>query len=107
MRLAAYAPVRGVGWGIVISVPVDVAYQPIYRATYLLVAAMLALMIITALIAYLFGNYLVGPIVGVSTATKKMTNGGDYHRYLPLGRNDEIGELARSFDEHVPPYSLR
>ena len=27
-----------------------------------------------------------------------MTNGGDYHRYLPSGRNDEIGELARSFD---------
>jgi signal transduction histidine kinase len=97
-RLAAYAPVKGIGWGIVVSVPVAVAYQPIYRATYALAAAMLALMIITALIAYLFGNYLVGPIVGVSTATKKMTNGGDYHRYLPLGRNDEIGELARSFD---------
>jgi two-component system, sensor histidine kinase len=98
-RLAAYAPVNDVGWGIVISVPVDVAYQPIYRATYLLAAAMLALMIITALIAYLFGNYIVGPIVGVSTATKKMTNGGDYHRYLPLDRKDEIGELARSFDD--------
>ena len=97
-RLAAFTPVKGLGWGIVVSVPVNVAYQPIYRATGLLAAAMLALMIITALIAYLFGNYLVGPIVGVSTATKKMTNGGDYYRYLPLGRNDEIGELARSFD---------
>jgi signal transduction histidine kinase len=97
-RLAAYAPVKGVGWGIVVSVPVDVVYQPIYRATYALVAAMLALMIITVIIAYLFGNYLVGPIVGISTATNKMTEGSDYHRYLPLGRNDEIGELARSFD---------
>jgi signal transduction histidine kinase len=97
-RLAAYTPVPGVGWGIVVAVPVNVAYQPIYNTTYMFVAAILALMIITALLAYLIGNYLTGPIVGISTATKKMTDGGDYLRYLPLGRNDEIGELARSFD---------
>jgi len=28
-----------------------------------------------------------------------MTNGGDYRRYLPLRRDDEIGELARSFED--------
>ena len=97
-RLAAFSVVPGVGWGIVIAVPVDVAYQPIYHSTYMFAAATLALAIITALIAVLLGDYLVRPITGISTATKKMTNGGDYQRYLPVGRDDEIGELARSFD---------
>jgi two-component system, sensor histidine kinase len=97
-RLVAYAPVNKYGWGVIVSLPVEVAYQPINQTTSMLVAVMLALMIITALIAYWFGNYIVGPIIGVSTATKKMINGGDYQRFLPLGRNDEIGELARSFD---------
>jgi hypothetical protein len=49
--------VPGVGWGIVIAVPVDVAYQPIYHSTYMFAAATLALAIITALIAVLLGDY--------------------------------------------------
>ncbi len=97
-RLAAYAPVPDVGWGIVVAVPVDIAYRPIYEATYAFAVLILALMLLTAIIAFSLGNYIVGPIVGISTATKAMTNGGDYGRYLPLRRNDEIGELARSFD---------
>ena len=31
MRLAAFSGGAGIGWGIVIAVPVDVAYQPIYQ----------------------------------------------------------------------------
>ncbi len=97
-RLAAFSVVPGTGWGIIIAVPVDVAYQPIYRSTYMFAAITLALAILTTVIAILLGDYLARPITGISTATKKMTNGGDYQRYLPTGRNDEIGELARSFD---------
>ncbi|MGA9141699.1 MAG: sensor histidine kinase [Methanocella sp.] len=97
-RLAAFSVVPGTGWGIVIAVPVDVAYHPIYQSTYMFAAVTLALAILTAIIAILLGDYLVRPITGISTATKKMINGGDYYRYLPTGRNDEIGELARSFD---------
>jgi signal transduction histidine kinase len=97
-QLAAFSVVPGTGWGIVIAIPVDVAYQPIYRSTYLFAAATLALAILTAIIAIVLGNYLVKPITSIMTATKKMTGGGDYYRYLPTGRDDEIGELARSFD---------
>jgi signal transduction histidine kinase len=50
-------------------------------------------------IAWFLGRTIADPIVSVSTATKKMINGGDYYRYLPLGRDDEIGELAHSFDD--------
>ncbi|OPY25795.1 MAG: sensory histidine kinase CreC [Methanocella sp. PtaU1.Bin125] len=98
-RLAAYSIVPGAGWGIVIAVPIDVAYQPIYESTYMFAAVTLALAAITALIAILLGNYLVRPITGILMATRKMADGADYQQFLPVGRDDELGELARSFDD--------
>ncbi len=98
-RLSAYAPVPVTGWGVVVSLPVSVAYQPIYNSAMAFAILTALAAVIAGIIALFLGRTIADPIVSVSTATKKMTNGGDFHRYLPLGRSDEIGELARSFED--------
>jgi signal transduction histidine kinase len=98
VRLAAYAPVPGTGWGAVVSLPMDVVRQPAYNSAVGLAILSLIIAAAAGAIAWLLGKTIADPIVSVSTATKKMTNGGDYYRYLPVGRDDEVGELARSFE---------
>jgi signal transduction histidine kinase len=98
-RLAAYAPVPGTGWGVVVALPVSVAYQPAYNSAIVLAVLTALIAAAAGILAWFLGKGLAEPIIGVSMATKRMTNGGDYRRYLPLRREDEIGELARSFDD--------
>ena len=98
-RLSAYSPVPGVGWGVVVSIPVDVAYQPLVESSTLFSIFVLIVMVLSAIFAVLIGSSIVRPITGLIAATNRMTNGGDSYRYLPISRNDEIGDLARSFDD--------
>jgi signal transduction histidine kinase len=99
MRLSAYAPVPGTGWGVIVALPMDVVQRPAYDSAVLIAVITALIALAAGLVAWIMGKTIADPIVRVSTATKKMTNGGDYQQYLPLDRNDEIGELARSFDE--------
>ncbi|MCD1295475.1 hypothetical protein CUJ83_10740 [Methanocella sp. CWC-04] len=97
IRLAAYSPVSKYGWGVVVALPVDIAYQPITETTNAFIIFILFLILLSSVIAYLIGKYFVDPIIKMARATIKMPR-GDYRKYLPIERNDEIGELARSMD---------
>jgi signal transduction histidine kinase len=78
---------------------VQIAYKPISDATRTFLVALLTVIALAIISAVPVGNNLVSPIIGITKATSKMTNGGDYSRYLPLDRKDELGDLARSFDQ--------
>jgi signal transduction histidine kinase len=97
--LSAYAPVPGTGWGVVVALPTDVAYRPYYDSAVAFGALVILVAAIAGAVAWLLGSAIANPILSISTATKKMINGGDYYRYLPMRRRDEIGELARSFED--------
>jgi signal transduction histidine kinase len=97
VRLAAFSLVSQYGWGVVVSLPVEVAYAPINRITNWLLAAILLLALAAIALALLAGRYLTDPILRMTRATVRMPD-GEYARDLPLGRKDELGDLARSFD---------
>lgn len=97
-RLAAYTPINSTGWGLTISMPVDMAYAPIADSTTIFAAVVLLLALLSGLIAYLLSNSLIKPLLDIKNATSSMTAGNDYRRFLPVTRKDEIGDLARSFD---------
>jgi signal transduction histidine kinase len=96
-RLAAYSPIKQYGWGVIVAVPVEVAYKPITDTMLYFFALIVILVIVAILLAINIGNYFSKPILDISRAIKEIPR-GDYRRYLPLARSDDLGDLARSFD---------
>lgn len=97
-RLTSYAPLKNYGWGVVVSLPVDVAYKPITDSTTWFIGFTLLLLLLSLILAIIAGGYIVDPIVRISNATKQISE-GDIQKLsgtLPLKRRDEIGELAKS-----------
>ncbi|HEX8733982.1 MAG TPA: ATP-binding protein [Pyrinomonadaceae bacterium] len=59
----------------------------------------IAAVILTAgLLCYALARYLVAPILKLRQATKKLAD-GDLHTRIATKRRDELGQLARDFDE--------
>jgi len=96
-KLASYTPIPQYGWGVVVSLPVDVAYAPISSALnwFLLMLSLLALLALA--IAGTASAGLVKPLLRMAAATREMPF-GSYEKDLPLDHRDELGILARSMD---------
>jgi two-component system sensor histidine kinase CpxA len=58
----------------------------------------LAVILTAGLLCYALARYLVAPILKLRQATKKLAD-GDLHTRIDTKRRDELGELARDFDE--------
>ncbi|BAI61460.1 putative histidine kinase [Methanocella paludicola SANAE] len=96
-RLAAYTPIKTLGWGVIVAIPVNVAYEPVRNATTWMVAIVATTVILSMILGLYVGNGITSPITKLSTAVKMAGESENYRHMLPLGRDDEIGELARSF----------
>ena len=98
VRLAAYAPVPVYGWGVVVSLPENVAYQPITQFTWYFLALLPILLLIAGILSVLFGNYIASPLIQMASTAARIPEADPklIEQDLPLGRKDEFGELARS-----------
>ncbi|WP_052309945.1 PAS domain S-box protein [Methanocella arvoryzae] len=105
LMIGAYAPVESFGWGVVVATPTEIAYRPVWGAAWIM-AAMIGIFSVGAvLLGILVGNRIASPIASMSMAMKRVKESGDYRRLLPLERKDEVGDLARAFDDMV--YTIR
>ncbi len=96
-RLGAYAPIEPMGWGVVVGLPTSIAYQPAWNAGYLFVGGTALLALGAILLGLFLANGITSPILRLSLATKKISDNSDFVGLIPLGRNDEIGDLAHAF----------
>jgi PAS domain S-box-containing protein len=96
-RLAAYTPIKSLGWSVIVAMPVTVAYEPVRQATIWMVAIVITFVILAVILGLYVGNGISAPITKLSTAVKMAVDNENYRHMLPLGRDDEIGVLARSF----------
>jgi C4-dicarboxylate-specific signal transduction histidine kinase len=95
---AAFAPAENLPWGVWVEVPRDAAAGPLrtWLGQTLLSAAAFA--ILAGVLALVFVRRLMRPIEDVAAATRAVA-GGRYGDAVPVRGDDEIAELATSFNQ--------
>jgi methyl-accepting chemotaxis protein len=99
-KVAGYAPFEKYGWSIVVSVDKDEMLSGLaeLKRTFILISSIFLLA--GLLTAYLMGKGISTPITHLSNECNTMSN-GDFSRVMKekyTKRRDEIGDLARSFN---------
>jgi two-component system sensor histidine kinase ChiS len=84
-------------WLIVVVVPEADFLERINENTYNTLILTLIALILATLIGILTSKWIVQPILGLNKAAKKLSS-GEWNQTLPVGRSDELGELANSFN---------
>lgn len=95
--LAACAPVRGLGWTVIVAEPVAASMAAVRDIRLQTAYIALVTAILSVVVGGLFARQLSRPIVALKTAALAVAD-GDYGRRLPARGTDEVTELARAFN---------
>lgn len=98
--LGAYVPIGSLGWGVVVTKPVSVAYASATQLGWWLAAIGLACAVVAAAVGVGLAWTLSRPLRRVVEATEQLASGDLSVRIAP-GHHEEIGTLACSFNHMV------
>ena len=96
--LAAYAPVIGESMGIVALLDAEKAYAPLRYVQRNMLLISLSLLILGTLAVFLYSRQFSQPIQEMSHVAKRVA-AGELDTSISVRSNDELGDLARSFNE--------
>ena len=96
--LAAFAPVPPLGWHVLVELPVDEAYAPLYGSMQRTGLVMLGALIAAALSGMLLARRMVGPIRTLRDGAARI-GGGDLGQRIEVRTGDEVEALAREFND--------
>jgi HAMP domain-containing protein len=97
-QLVYAQPIASTPWTVAIEFPLRQVLEPSTRTLQHLALVAIALMLVGAYISWRAGEALTHPIAELVAATKDI-RAGDYSTRVRPGRRDELGELARQFNE--------
>jgi len=95
--LGVCAPMKSLGWGLVIEQPTKEAYAMVRRMTYQLVALIIAFVVLMTIIGLWGSRQIVGPIQELIRGTRALSR-GDLSQRVQVKTKDEFSELGRSFN---------
>ncbi|MFN3531327.1 MAG: PAS domain S-box protein [Candidatus Brocadia sp.] len=84
-------------WGLIAEIDRDEGYGAAYNLNYIVSSVLLVIAFPIVIVAYLIGRKTSIPIIKLTEVTKKMAS-GDLTQRVDIKREDEIGELANSFN---------
>ncbi|HHT9110770.1 MAG TPA: PAS domain S-box protein [Candidatus Brocadiaceae bacterium] len=84
-------------WGVIAEIDRDEGYGAAYNLNYIVSSVLLILAFPFVMVAYIIGKKTSIPIIKLTEVTKKMAS-GDLAQRVDIKREDEIGELANSFN---------
>jgi two-component system sensor histidine kinase ChiS len=84
-------------WLIIVVVPEADFMEQINTNSRMTILLTLVALVLATIISILTSKWIIQPILGLNEAAKKLSN-GDWDQSLPVGRSDELGELANSFN---------
>ena len=101
----AYTPIKGTGWKFCVRIPESVILAPVRsvnrRVIYTMLSFLGAFVIVLALAVAASRNFsgrLTEPIIALEHDVKKIS-GGNLDYRAEIRTNDEIGDLAQSFND--------
>ncbi|PTL79179.1 histidine kinase [Vitiosangium sp. GDMCC 1.1324] len=93
----AVARLKGPGWNFVTVLPGSVVSQPaILAARYVLLLGVLSLLLELVIMYWVLQQHISRPLISLTEATDRVS-AGDFKVALSTSREDELGQLARSF----------
>lgn len=97
-RLVYYQPVREQGWGILVSVPANVAQETALRIAIPLLIMSLTLSLLTVLLLRWMANRLVSSLTTLSDRASEIAS-GSLKSPVDIHGVDEIGRLGEAFEQ--------
>ena len=95
-----FKPVKDLGWGVIVQVPVEEVYKPVRAVTYAALAWICFSIFIAVIFSLLFTRKLVHPIKQLSHEMTKVSR-GDLDVHIKATTEDEIGVLTESFNQMI------
>ncbi|MCA1993272.1 MAG: PAS domain S-box protein, partial [Coleofasciculus sp. S288] len=89
---------RGLNWLIVVVVPESDFMERIHANTRSTILLCLAALVLATGVGILTSRWIVQPILRLSTAAQALSQ-GKWHQTVPVNREDELGVLARAFNQ--------
>ncbi|MCL4535548.1 MAG: ATP-binding protein, partial [Bacteroidetes bacterium] len=96
--VAAFAPLSGLPWGVVLRQSEDEALQPTRRLQSSLIIFDLLAWPVALIVVWAFTRRVVRPIGQLTEATQRIA-AGELDTPMESSRQDEIGRLAKSFED--------
>jgi PAS domain S-box-containing protein len=95
--LGVYRWIPDRNFALLVEIPQDKALQSASSRIAILVSIGIAMVVASAVGVYLLARQITAPILTVQQAALRVAD-GDLHTQAPVPTNDEIGELAKSFN---------
>jgi signal transduction histidine kinase/CheY-like chemotaxis protein len=96
--LTAYAPVAPLGWLVLVELPADEGYAPLYAALQRLALVLLAALGFAVLAGMFLAGRMVGPIQALRAGAVRIGS-GDLSQQIRIKTGDELEVLAAQFND--------
>jgi C4-dicarboxylate-specific signal transduction histidine kinase len=97
-EIAGYAPVPGLDWVVGVSESRDYFAAPLERLFDKVIVSVILAGIIFVALAIIFARSIVRPIERLTAAAHALKSGDYSHANIAVRSNDEVGQLARTFN---------
>ncbi len=97
-EIAGFSPVPGTGWVMAVSESRDYFAAPLNQLFYNVLVSVVVVGAVFVLLAMLFARTIVKPIERLTTAAHALKSGDYAKANIPVTSNDEVGQLARTFN---------
>ncbi len=98
--IAAYSPVsyKEIHWAMVVEVPESVAFARVHQLETFFLVAMVTAIVLVIIASHYLSNFITSPLLQLTWSAEKVSAGDLDADINNLGRKDEIGRLAVSFE---------
>ncbi len=99
-KTCGFAPVAGTGWSVGLTLPDAEYLGPVTRVRDIILTVTGLSILAAALVFLLFARSITRPLRQMVAAVAQIASAsGDLSRQLPVRGNDEVGQMARAFNE--------